>query len=63
VITDPRRRLQDAAARRAAEVPRLDAAWEDAIRAALTAGVGATEVARLAGCSRERVYQIRDRRR
>jgi len=34
-----------------------------AIRAALSAGVRATEVAQLAGISRARVYQIRDGRR
>lgn len=40
-----------------------DAEWRAAIRSALAAKVGATEVAKLAGISRERVYQIKDGRR
>jgi DNA-binding phage protein len=34
--------------------------WRRAILGALEAGVGAAEVARLAGCTRQRVYQIKD---
>jgi hypothetical protein len=37
--------------------------WEQAIRAALTAGMTATEVAKLARVTRQRVQQIRDGRR
>lgn len=35
----------------------------DAIRAAISAGVAITELVRVTGLSRERLYQIRDRRR
>jgi hypothetical protein len=34
--------------------------WRSAIVAALEAGIGAAEVAEMAGCTRQRVYQIRD---
>lgn len=38
-------------------------ARDEAIRQAVTAGLRATDIARAAGISRERVYQIRDGRR
>jgi DNA-binding phage protein len=53
----------DARAVAVREADARDAEWREAIRAALAADVGATEVARLAGISRERVYQIKDGRR
>lgn len=45
------------AARRARE--EAEPRWREAILAALAAGVGPVEVARLAGCTRQRVFQIR----
>jgi hypothetical protein len=53
----------DARAVAVREADARDAEWREAIRAALAAEVGATEEARLAGISRERVYQIKDGRR
>lgn len=38
-------------------------AWKAAIRAAVTDGQRVVDIAEAAGISRERVYQIRDRRR
>lgn len=37
--------------------------WREMIRRALDAGWSVTNIASAAGCSRERVYQIRDGRR
>lgn len=36
---------------------------DDFVRALLAKGVGATELGRASGLSRERIYQIKDRRR
>jgi DNA-binding phage protein len=40
-----------------------DTEWRSSVRDALTAGVAVSTVARLAGISPSRVYQIRDSRR
>lgn len=59
---DPRTRLGLATAERDEAVAYTGRLWREAITGALAEGVGATETARLAGISRERVYQIRDGR-
>jgi len=51
--------IQDEARAALVEATRVrDSGWRQAILDALAAGVGATEVARLAGVTRGRVYQI-----
>ncbi len=51
--------IQDEARAALVEATRVrDSGWRQAILDALAAGVGATEVARLAGITRGRVYQI-----
>ncbi|WP_102157719.1 hypothetical protein [Zhihengliuella halotolerans] len=58
--------VAELAARVAAQQASLDEAkaeLDDAIRAALAAGVPVTELAEKSGLSRPRIYQIRDRRR
>lgn len=47
----------------AVEYDRQDDAWRTLIRSAVHADESATEIARWAGVSRERIYQIRDDRR
>ena len=44
-------------------IARIDAELAELIKRALAEGLGPTEIARIAGMSRERVYQIRDGRR
>ncbi len=51
-------RRELAAARKMRE--RADPRWRRAVVAALNAGLGAAEVAELAGCSRQWVYEVKD---
>lgn len=54
-------RAQDEARVALVEATRVrEEGWRQAVLDALAAGIGATEVARLAGITRGRVYQIRD---
>lgn len=47
-----------------AEATRVrDEGWRQAVLDAVAAGIGATEIAKLAGITRGRVYQIRDEAR
>lgn len=41
----------------------IDAELAELVKRALSEGMGPTEIARIAGLSRERIYQIRDGRR
>lgn len=57
-------RANRAKRRKAVErVEKIDAELAELVRKALAEGIGPTEIARVAGLSRERIYQIRDGRR
>lgn len=49
--------------RAVARIEQIDAELAELIQKALAADLGPTQIARIAGLSRERVYQIRDGRR
>lgn len=62
-IEDDIRRNREKRKRAVARIEQIDAELAALVKKALAEGVGPTQIARIAGLSRERVYQIRDGRR